>query len=194
MLVGNTAEGFYEPDRLRSVARAPVSRSRRAWEDRSVAAEADKDRGGPVSLRIRGRVQLLATRLRSRPTVRPCWWAAGRGYFRPGDVYSTGQVAPIPDEEALRLWNREGFWINPPNDPPMVEALYDCYRDALQGPPPGMGVTRRTAHGSAVQPTATRVLNNFGNPVRSLGVTPQCAAEQFAGQDRRAARPGQPIR
>ena len=80
-------------------------------------------------------------------------------------------------EEAARLLHLEGSWINPPNLPELVLALYHCYRDALEGPPVGWvspaggeWTTVVFCHG---------LLNNFGNPVRYMGVSPACAAEQY---------------
>lgn len=85
-----------------------------------------------------------------------------------------------PAEEASRLRNLEGSWINPPNFPELVIALYDCYRDALEGPPLGWEPPSGGEWPTVVFCHAG--LNNFGNPVRYMGVTPACAAAQYSGQ------------
>ena len=81
-----------------------------------------------------------------------------------------------PDAEAHRLWNLEGFWILPPNDPLMVSVLYDCYQGALEGPPPDWD-----AAGDWFDiPMCNSHLRRFGNPVRDFGVSPACAANMYA--------------
>ena len=66
----------------------------------------------------------------------------------------------------------------------MVEAVYDCYREALQGPPPGW-VAPTDAHWTTIY-TCHNVLLGFGRPLRELGISPECAAQQYA--DRVARR------
>ena len=174
-LVGNTDNGFYEP-----IVQGGADSCERimAWWDQVRQAEADRiaQRQYPCEYAAaynywpRDEVQINGPAM-----FVGCW----PRILMPGNEDNTGKRAD-PDEEALRLWNREGFWINPPNDPPMVEALYDCYRDALQGPPPGWAPAEATGEWPTVN-FCTRVLDNYGNPVRSLGVTSECAAEQYAG-------------
>lgn len=177
VLVGNTADGFYEPVVVTGGAGA-CEEIRAAWEDIR-AAEATRIAEGRYPCEYAAAYNywpLDEVQVNGPAMLVGCW----PRILRPGDAYSTGRRAD-PDEEALRLWNREGFWILPPNDPPMVEALYDCYRDALQGPPPGWGPATPAGGWVTVNVCNSR-LSAYGNPVRDLGVTPACAAEQFAGR------------
>ena len=71
----------------------------------------------------------------------------------------------------------------PPNDPAFVEALWGCYRLALMGAPEGW--TPVEGANWTGQATWLRVadcdfmLRQFGQPVRGLGIEPECAAEQY---------------
>ena len=79
------------------------------------------------------------------------------------------------DSEALSY--AQGHASLPPNSPEMIEALWDCYHDALAGPPEDwQGHVDRW-------PTVNfcnGVLYSFGNPVRRMGVDPGCAAVQYS--------------
>ena len=175
-LVGNTDNGFYEA----IVAGGTDSCERiMAWWDQVRQAEADRiaqrqypcDYAAAYNLWPRDEVQINGPAM-----LVGCW----PRLLMPGNEDNTGRLAD-PEAETRRLWHREGFWLLPPNDPPMVEALYDCYRDALQGPPPGWA----PAEAGGEWPTVSfcnAALDGYGNPVRELGVTSECAAEQYAGQ------------
>ena len=81
------------------------------------------------------------------------------------------------EAERLRLIARTRAW--PPNYPEIVEALWACYRDAVQGPPTGWSSP------SGAWPSIGRchlIMNAFGPAVRNLGVSPACAAEQMIGR------------
>ena len=177
VLVGTTADGFYEPVVVIGGAGA-CEQIKAAWDDIR-AAEATRIAEGQYPCEYAAAYNywpLDEVQTNGPAMLVGCW----PRILRPGDVYSTGRRAD-PDQEALRLWNREGFWILPPNDPPMIEALYGCYRDALQGPPPGWEPATPAGGWVTVNVCNSR-LDAYGNPVRSLGVTPACAAEQYAGR------------
>ena len=98
-------------------------------------------------------------------------------------MYAVGEEFRLDDpaEEAARLRDVEGSHISPPNHPAFVEALYGCYRDALQGPPAGW--TPPTAAGEwPTIPFCHAVLYGFGGPVRYMGVAPECAAWQYSAR------------
>ena len=174
-LVGNTEEGFYEP-----VVRGGADSCERimSWWDQVREAEADRIAQGqyPCEYAAAYNYWPLDEVQTNGPAILVGCWPR---ILQPGNIDSNLRRAD-PDDEARRLWNREGFWINPPNDPPMVEALYDCYRDALQGPPAGWAPAEPGGEWPTVN-FCTRELQSYGNGVRSMGVTPECAAEQYAG-------------
>ena len=71
----------------------------------------------------------------------------------------------------------------PPNDPAFVEALWGCYRQALMGAPDGwIPPQPRTWMGTESWLRVNDcdfMLRQFGQPVRGLGIEPECAAEQY---------------
>ena len=144
-----------------------------AWWEQARAAEADRIARGQYPCEYAAAYNYWPrheVQTNGPAVLVGCWPRV----LMPGDADSAGRRTD-PAAEALRLWDREGFGTNPPNDPPMVGALYDCYRDALEGPPPGWAPPA-----GGEWPTVSLcnlVLEDFGNPVRGLGVSPQCAAE-----------------
>lgn len=90
---------------------------------------------------------------------------------------------PDPDDAAAYTeWKNalvaaESYFLMPPNHPALVEALWRCYRSALQGTQP---------EGGGRSPTlpfcAGYDLQNLGHPVRTVGVSPECAAEMYTNQ------------
>ena len=167
---GTADDGFYEP-----VVQGGADSCERikAWWDQITQAEAQRISEGRY----------------------PCEHGAAYNYHRDEDINGPALLAgcwprllqdageePLDDpaEEAARLRQEEGYYINPPNHPPLVEALYSCYRDALMGPPAGWTPTTATGEWVTVI-LCHAILDDFGPPVRYLGVTPECAAWQFAG-------------
>ena len=174
VLAGTTADGFYEP----VVTGGADSCERiKAWWDEIRLAEADRIAGGQY----------------------PCEYAAAYNYWPLRTMQTNGAAMlvgcwprlllpgkngiadkdPDPAAETYRLWNREGFWILPPNYPVLVEALFGCYRDALEGPPPGW--TSPAGGEWILVDFCNGMLSRYGSPVRDLGVAPACAARQIDG-------------
>ena len=167
--VGTAADGFYEP----VVEGGEGSCERiKAWWDEITRAEAQRIAEGQY----------------------PCEHGAAYDWWNGLDVNGPALLAGCwprlldgtdrqfrlddPDEEATRINHLEGSYILPPNHPAMVEALYGCYRDALQGPPVGW---TSPSGGAWVTPILCHYyLDNFGPPVRHMGVTAECAAEQLS--------------
>ncbi len=166
-LVGTTAAGHYEP----VVQGGSDSCERiKAWWDQITAAEAERMLEGQY----------------------PCEYATADAIWESypdanGPALLVGcwpRLLEGGNEKALRAEGHdtslvEDNYILPPNEPPLVAALYGCYRDALSGPPPGW-----TSPGGGEWMTVhfcTLLINDFGNPVRYLGVTAECAAEQYVG-------------
>ena len=166
-LVGTTAAGHYEP----VVQGGSDSCERiKAWWDQITAAEAERMLEGQY----------------------PCEYATADGHWENypdanGPALLVGcwpRLLEGGNEKALRAEGHdtsyvEDHYILPPNEPPLVSALYGCYRDGLSGPPPGW-----TSPGGGEWMTVNfcpLLINSFGNPVRYLGVTAECAAEQYVG-------------
>ena len=65
-------------------------------------------------------------------------------------------------------------FVYPPNSPPFVEAVWNCYKGALEGSPPGFDgywwPTINDCH---------YALLFYGFPVRNMGIDPACAAESY---------------
>ena len=168
VLAGTTAAGYYEP-----VVRGGSDSCERikAWWGEITAGEAERMWQGQY----------------------PCEYASAssdwEGYpDANGPALLAGcwpRLLEGGHEKALRdkgydTAHVENNYILPPNEPPLVAALYGCYRDALSGPPPGWtspgGGEWMTVHFCPLP------LTDLGNPVRYLGVTAECAAEQYTGQ------------
>ena len=85
-----------------------------------------------------------------------------------------------PAAEAMRLeTHRWTKW--PPNHPAFVEAVYGCYKMALEGPPPGW----QAPYENGAWPTLLSCHNRlqvFGRPMRELGIDPVCAARQYTAR------------
>ena len=174
-LVGTTEGGVYQP-----IVRGGEDSCERikAWFDEARQAETDRINRGDYPCEYSNPPYYYWPR--ARQTAGPgllvgCW---------PRLLYS-GSIEdklPDPDDEARRIRNQEGFRILPPNHPVLIDALWDCYRDALEGPPPGW----MPSDPSRIEWTEVWICNVFlnvlGNPVRYLGVTPECAAEQLRGR------------
>ena len=87
---------------------------------------------------------------------------------------------PDPVAETRRLHTTR-YTKLPPNFPAWVEALYGCYKMALEGPP-HRGWESPWADRGGYWPSVLRchsVLQVFGRPMRELGLDPACAAEQY---------------
>lgn len=118
-------------------------------------------------------------------------------YDGPDDIWVSGDLNPDPAvlvgcwptvlptaqtraeiAEGGLAWAQDHSTL-PPNSAAMIEALWGCYRDALTGPPPGwQGHVDRWPTVSS----CNGVLQNFGNPVRNLGVAAGCAAVQYSAR------------
>ena len=147
----------------------------RAWWDALRAAEADRIAGGqyPCEYPAAYEYDWLRPDWNGPPHVVGCW----------PQILIPGAAHDDPEHEAARLAYNSGYHTLPPNDPVLVEALYGCYHEALEGPPPGW----EPPYDGAAWITLLRchnVMQTFGNPVRELGVSPECAARQFTAQIR----------
>ena len=173
VLAGTTADGFYEP-----VVTGGADSCERimAWWDEIRLVEARRIADGqyPCEYAAAYDYYPIETRSNGPAMLVGCWprvMLAGANGIADKD--------PDPAAEAKRLWNREGFWMMPPNHPAIVEAIFDCYRDALEGPPPGWTSPAGGEWTSVI--FCNSILSSYGNPVRELGVTPECAAQQITG-------------
>ena len=174
VLAGTTADGFYEP-----VVTGGADSCERimAWWDEIRLVEARRIADGqyPCEYAAAYDYYPIETRSNGPAMLVGCWprvMLAGANGIADKD--------PDPAAEAKRLWNREGFWMMPPNHPAIVEAIFDCYRDALEGPPPGWTSPAGGEWTSVI--FCNSILSSYGNPVRELGVTPECAAQQITGK------------
>ena len=169
-LTGTADRGLYQP-----IVRGGADSCERimAWWDEITHAEAQRSASGDYPCEYPAAYSIWPRGLQTNgpPMLVGCW---------PRLLYLEGECSDDPDQEAARLRHLEGAWIIPPNHPPLVEALWNCYRDALQGPPPDW---QRPPGGE--WPTVLLchyTIDGFGNPVRYMGVTPDCAANQFLKQ------------
>ena len=171
VLTGNTAHGFYEP--VVEGGDDSCEQIMAAW-DNIRQAEADRIARGEVPCEYPAAYsyQPFEKQTNGPAILVGCW---------PRLLSERGVGTPVddPQQEAARLKHQEGTYLAPPNDPAVIEALYDCYRDALEGPPPGwVG-----GGGEWVTVSLCNLsLTSFGNPVQYFGVTPECAAVQYTGQ------------
>ena len=134
---------------------------------------------------------LQAERERATDGSYPC------EYVAPDDLWDTNvatdpailvgcwpTLLPTPtNRELLAEADGDVSWVQghtalPPNNLAMVEALWDCYHEALTGPPEG---SQQINQWPTVL-SCNRDLESFGNPIRQLGVRPACAAESYKAQ------------
>ena len=173
--VSNTTDGYYEP-----IVEGGANSCERikTWWDQARQAEADRIARGEYPCEYPAAYNLYprdVVQTNGPAMLVGCW----PRIYRPGNLENTFKQSD-PADEAARLWNVEGFWILPPNHPELIDALWDCYRDALEGPPPGWTAP---SGGEWMTVNFCNVLiQDYGNPVRDMGVTPKCAAEQMAGK------------
>ncbi|MYA86438.1 MAG: hypothetical protein F4Y12_12755 [Acidimicrobiaceae bacterium] len=174
MLVGNRAEGFYEPV---VTGGADSCDQIMAWWDDVRQAEADRIARGEYPCEYSASYSKgpdAQPHTNGPPYLVGCW---------PRFPVSTGEE-PLPDPaaEAMRL-ETERFTKWPPNHPAWVEAVYGCYKMALEGPPPGWESPWADKGGfwpSVL--TCHNTLQVFGRPMRELGIDPVCVAEQYTKQ------------
>ena len=169
VLAGTTQGGVYQP----VAARSPDSCDRiMTWWDQITQAEAQRIAQGqyPCEYTAAYTIYPRAAQTSGPPILVGCWprlLSAAQQL-----VDETGERLYDPEEDAKQRRYLEGQSILPPNHPVFIEALWDCYRDAVQGP-----------LGDWMYIDGCNILLiSFGNPVRYLGVTPECAAEQYRGQ------------
>ena len=86
-------------------------------------------------------------------------------------------AADDPAEEETRYQLSPN--VMPPNHPAMVEALYGCYRQSLEGPPTGWVAPDGVRWPD--RDACTTMLYNYSLPLLDLGVNPECAARQYTG-------------
>ena len=173
VLTGNTAAGFYEA--VVEGGDDSCEQIMAAW-DNIRSAEADRIARGGVPCEYRAAYDYwpLEKQTNGPALLVGCWprllsWVGVSPHERLDD----------PAAEGRRLGRQEGSYLFPPNKPSLIEALYDCYRGALEGPPAGWvggGGEWQTVQFCSLS------LESYGNPVRHLGVTPACAAVQYAGR------------
>ena len=168
VLEGHPGEGRYQPV---VAGGAGACDDIKAWWDELRAAEADRIAGGqyPCEYPAAYEYDWLRPDWNGPPHVAGCW----------PQVLIPGAADDDPEQEAARLAYNSGYHTLPPNAPVLVEALYDCYHEALEGPPPGWEAPHEGA-GWATLLLCHNVMQIFGNPVRELGVSPECAARQFS--------------
>ena len=173
VFVGNFENGYYEPVVTPADRPHSCERIKAAW-DAIRLAEAERIAEGQYPCEYPAAYNLFPldeVRTNGPAMYVGCW----------PRLFTVGAVEDWlddPEAEAYRLWYWEGTHIEPPNHPVMVEALYDCYRDALMGPPPGW--TSPTGGHWVHIAKCNEFLTRLGNPVRYLGVTPQCIAALYS--------------
>ena len=102
-------------------------------------------------------------------------------YGTPPEGYGRGEAGETHGEPYfVGCWpfhvehDPSGVHVYPPNSPPFVEALWNCYKTALEGSPPGFDgywwPTINDCHDG---------LLFYGHPMRGMGVDPACAAESY---------------
>jgi len=167
VMVGRNGVGHYEAVAQGEAASCEIIKQ---WWDEITAVEAEKIATGQYPCEYRH--GLFNDELwNGPPLLAGCWpriWIVGNS--RPADA---GDLA--------ELLNRKEFGSTlPPNHPALVDALYDCYQKALEGPPVGWS-SPDGAHWYTVV-VCTAHMRTLGNAVRYLGVDPVCAAEQYRGR------------
>ena len=172
VVAGTTANGWYAPV-VSNADSDPCERIMEHWEVLR-AAETDRIIAGQYPCEY--------------PAAYDYWPRQGAQYNGPALFVGCLPVVfspsvderlddPAAEAERLRLIARSRGW--PPNYPEIVEALWACYRDAVQGPPDGWSSP------DGAWPIIGRchlIIGAFGPAVRQLGVSPACAAEQMTGR------------
>jgi len=149
VLEGTTAGGFYEP----IVGPGGSCERIMEWWEQVRRVEAERiDRG-----------------------EYPCEYDSPSEGYGPGEA---GETHGTP--YFVGCWPQEiehdasGQQVYPPNSPPFVEAVWNCYKTALEGSPPGFdGYWWPTVY------DCHDGLLFYGYPVRYMGVDPACAAESY---------------
>ena len=149
VLAGTPAAGFYEP----IVGPGGSCERIMGWWEQARRAEAERiDRGEYPC-------QYLS------PPEGYDFGDAGRTH---GPPYFVGCWPQITSHDAAAQFTY------PPNSPPFVEAVWNCYKMALEGSPPGWD--------GYWWPTIVDchyLLLFYGYPVRGMGIDPACAAESY---------------
>ncbi|MXZ53185.1 MAG: hypothetical protein F4Z34_08385 [Acidimicrobiaceae bacterium] len=167
VMVGRNGVGHYE-----AVAQGEADSCEiiKQWWDGITAAEAERIAAGQYPCEYRH--GLFNDELwNGPPLLAGCW----------PRIWIVGNSRPADAGELAELLNRKEFGSTlPPNHPALVDALYDCYQKALEGPPVGWS-SPDGAHWYTVV-VCTAHMRTLGNAVRYLGVDPVCAAEQYRGR------------
>ena len=151
VLAGTSAEGFYQPI---VGPGSPGSCERiMEWWEQARRAEAERINRGEYPCRYLS------------PPEGYDFGDAGRTH---GPPYLVGCWPTIIAHDA------KGFYVYPPNSPPFVEAVWNCYKTALEGSPPGWDgywwPTIVDCHSSLLV---------YGHPMYGMGIDPACAAESY---------------
>ena len=105
----------------------------------------------------------------------PCQYRSPPEGYGPGDAGEThGPPYFVGCWPMLISHDARALYTYPPNSPPFVEAVWNCYKTALEGSPPGWD--------GYWWPTIVDChyrLSLYGYPVRRIGVDPACAAESY---------------
>ncbi|MCY4650357.1 MAG: S-layer homology domain-containing protein, partial [bacterium] len=149
VLTGTSAGGFYEP----IVGPGGSCERIMEWWEQARRAEAQRiDRG-----------------------EYPCEYDSPPEGYGPGEAGETHGTPYFVGCWPLDIaHDASGEQVYPPNSPPFVEALWNCYKGALEGSPPGFDgywwPTINDCHDG---------LLSYGHPMRGMGIDPACAAESY---------------
>ena len=150
VLAGTSAEGVYQP----IVGPGGSCERIMEWWEQARRAEAERIDRGEYPCQYRS------------PPEGYDYGDAGRTHGPPYFVGCWPQNISHDDDN---------FWyLYPPNSPPFVEAVWNCYKAALEGSPPGWD--------GYWWPTITDChydLEIYGYPMRGVGIDPACAAESY---------------
>ena len=102
-------------------------------------------------------------------------------YFSPPEGYDFGDAGRTHGPPYfVGCWpvkishDAPALYVYPPNSPPFVEAVWNCYKTALEGSPPGWDgywwPTIVDCHYNLLQ---------YGYPMYGIGIDPACAAESY---------------
>ena len=149
VLAGTSAGGFYQP----IVGPGGSCERIMEWWEQARRAEAERIDRGEYPCQYRS------------PPEGYDYGDAGRTH---GPPYFVGCWPKRISHDA------QGVFRYPPNSPPFVEAVWNCYKAALEGSPPGWD--------GYWWPTITDCHYNllfYGYPVHRIGIDPACAAESY---------------